>query len=325
MSYSTRNSFYLRISKNIVLPIYVYLDERHVNWMSDTVLQHVLSDLRPHILPKLRTEADGLKSGSSIHTNATVDTHRGDSYQFCYFIRKTEPHSVVIKTRNFRTAPRRTPSTISSNVAPSSSKRQAKRRDISTSNQAKNKRRRTESNIQEESDIAMIGEDDINADEASINADAEIPPIELEIEEEEAKPKPVLGLTYQGFSIYGQCLCVVVEPWPVVRSSTVAPVFAKATQSSQPIVRAQTPLFLPEEQEDTENHQQPWRSNINQAYLHQVLKEVDPSDNEDDMGGMLEYSQVLKNISGDRAGAVNDDEDIDGSILFGDADEFKEL
>ena len=25
----------------------VYLDERHVNWMTDAVLQHVLSDLRP--------------------------------------------------------------------------------------------------------------------------------------------------------------------------------------------------------------------------------------------------------------------------------------
>ncbi|KAF8974454.1 hypothetical protein BDZ97DRAFT_24566 [Flammula alnicola] len=76
-AYSTRNSFYLRISKNIVLPIYIYLDERHVNWMSDKVLQHVLSDLRPHILPKLKIEADSLTGSTSAQKQATVDTHRG--------------------------------------------------------------------------------------------------------------------------------------------------------------------------------------------------------------------------------------------------------
>lgn len=174
----------------------------------------------------------------------------------------------------------------------------------------------------------MVGEQNTSGDEADNAADTNVPSIELEIEEVEEKPKPILGLTYQGFSIYGQCLCVVVEPWPVVRSTTVAPVFAKPASSAQPASRAQTPLFLPEDPEDTEIHlhaETPRRSNINQVYLNQVLKEVDVSDDENDMGGMLEYSQVLYSIGGNRAGAVNDDEDMDGSVLFGDADEFREL
>lgn len=61
--YSTRNARYLRISSWIVrelpffvsslpahihaVPLYLYLDERHVGWMSDETLQAVLADLRP--------------------------------------------------------------------------------------------------------------------------------------------------------------------------------------------------------------------------------------------------------------------------------------
>lgn len=62
MRFGRRNAYYLRISGQSVLPLYVriificctysddeqlYLDERHVDWMSEQVLHHVLSDLRP--------------------------------------------------------------------------------------------------------------------------------------------------------------------------------------------------------------------------------------------------------------------------------------
>lgn len=65
MAFHTRNAYYLRVSSNNVLPLYVsdsmddqqnatlmahaqlYLDERHLEWMSDKVLQHVLADIRP--------------------------------------------------------------------------------------------------------------------------------------------------------------------------------------------------------------------------------------------------------------------------------------
>ncbi|KAL4266240.1 hypothetical protein AB1N83_002710, partial [Pleurotus pulmonarius] len=104
MPFHARNAYYLRISQKHVLPLYVYLDERHLDWMSDLVLQHVVADLRPRILEKLRVENDSKKTTSG---KGTVDTHRGDNYQFCYFLRKTEPHSVVMKTRLFKAAPPR--------------------------------------------------------------------------------------------------------------------------------------------------------------------------------------------------------------------------
>lgn len=47
MVFQTRNVFYLRINAHTVLPLYLYLDEQHKEWMSDYVLQQVLGDLRP--------------------------------------------------------------------------------------------------------------------------------------------------------------------------------------------------------------------------------------------------------------------------------------
>ncbi|KDR83631.1 hypothetical protein GALMADRAFT_235929 [Galerina marginata CBS 339.88] len=329
MTYSTRNSFYLRISNTIVLPIYVYLDERHVDWMSDKVLQHVLSDLRPHILAKLKSEADSLTGGSLAHNKATVDTHRGDTYQFCYFIRKTEPHSVVIKSRTFRaTPPQKGPE-----LAIPSSKKRGKRREPDPPRAMKNKKRK----INQESATDNEDEDFTMASDSD-DGDTYVSQVQLEIEEEEEKPKPILGLRYQGFTIYGHCLCVVVEPWPVVRAMTVPPLFSSTTQSARSAAvvpradagvsaRARTPLFLPDDSEQQTRPEGANTSHINQAYLQQILNEGPEAsdDDEDDMGGMLEFSQVLRNVGDSRAGAINDDDDMDGSILFGDADEFREL
>jgi len=161
--------------------------------------------------------------------------------------------------------------------------------------------------------------------------------MDLEIsEDEEEKPKPILGLRYQGFSIYGHCLCVVVEPWPVVRTMTgIAATLAKMTpapSSSKPPPsdkdRSRDPLFLPEDADDdiveVVDTGRTSGQYVNKPYLDQVLNEVDISDDED-AGGIMEFSQVLRSIGDSRAGAINDDEDMDGSVLFGDADEYREL
>ncbi|KZT74327.1 hypothetical protein DAEQUDRAFT_761195 [Daedalea quercina L-15889] len=107
MRFGPRNAYYLRISGQSVLPLYLYLDERHIDWMSEQVLQHVLSDLRPKILPKLKEEANARlrPGGPSNAKRGTVDVHRGETYQFAYFLAETKQHSVLIKTRHFVPAP----------------------------------------------------------------------------------------------------------------------------------------------------------------------------------------------------------------------------
>jgi hypothetical protein len=81
--------------------------------------------------------------------------------------------------------------------------------------------------------------------------------IDLEAEEEEMKPKPQLQLSFNGFNIFGRCLCVIVEPWPVIRAPTEpqVPQSSRMTANSRaPSVvpdpasgRGQTPLFLPDD------------------------------------------------------------------------------
>jgi len=184
--------------------------------------------------------------------------------------------------------------------------------------------------------------------DAAINEDVPARPlpgtieIDLDVEEEE-KPKPMLQLKYQGFSIYGHCLCIVVEPWPPIRSASrspsVAPTASRAPSISPSYfvsagdvdtrLRARTPLFLPDDfDRDRSETPAPF---LGQRVLPPVPLFNDPGlaedGNEDDYegGGMMEFSQVL-NAAGDfRAGAANDDEDMDGTVFFGDADETREL
>jgi hypothetical protein len=63
--------------------------------MTEYILQRVLADLRPNVIPKLKEAA--IAAISANKKQVTVDTHRGDSYQFAYFTRNVEPHSVLVK------------------------------------------------------------------------------------------------------------------------------------------------------------------------------------------------------------------------------------
>ncbi|KAF7332000.1 hypothetical protein MKEN_00080300 [Mycena kentingensis (nom. inval.)] len=244
--FKTRNPYYLRISDKHVLPLYLYLDDRHVSWMSDHTLQRVLLDLQPKILPKLKAEAGALDSSST--KKPTVETHRA----------AFGPHS-------------------------------------------------------------------------------EAKPIDIDEDDNDEKPKPVLSLKYQDFSIYGQCLCVVVEPWPLPRAASaapsrasVAPIFASSTSTRQPSVppsrdpalRARTPLFLPDEDEEREGSVMPSTRTLPPVPLFNEQPGLE-SDEEDN--GMLRFSQVMNSYSNLPAGMVEDDDELDGAVFFGDADEVKEL
>jgi hypothetical protein len=166
------------------------------------------------------------------------------------------------------------------------------------------------------------------------------PPSTLEIEiEEEEKPKPMLQLKYQGFNIYGHCLCIVVEPWPPIRSMSRAPSIFAATPHSRapstaPLVsesnfRARTPLFLPDDT-DRERSETPapfqGRKILPPVPSFHVADFAGDSDDSDE-GGMMEFSQVLNKAGDFRAGAADDDEDMDGAgaVFFGDADEAREF
>ena len=158
--------------------------------------------------------------------------------------------------------------------------------------------------------------------------------IDLEAEEEEMKPKPQLQLSFNGFNIFGRCLCVIVEPWPVIR----APAGPQIPQSSQAAAnsrapsivpdpasgRGQTPLFLPDDDDRVFAPAPASRTDRPPVPLFDDPPPNNDMQNEDEGGGMMLFSELLSATGGLRVDA--DDEDgFDGAILFGDADERKEL
>ena len=159
----------------------------------------------------------------------------------------------------------------------------------------------------------------------------------LQDDEEEDKKKLTLRLKYEGFNIQGRHLCVVVEPYPPIRAQTrapsLAPIFA-TTQRAPSIapadyvprgatpLREKTPLFLPEY--DREQSVAP--SLTRQRTLPPVPLFHDSQEDEDsDDGGFMEFTQILRSVGQNQAGAVEEDDEIDGAVFFGDADETREL
>ena len=144
--------------------------------------------------------------------------------------------------------------------------------------------------------------------------------------EEEEKPKPTLQLRYEGFGIHGQCLCVVAEPWPTTHSTACSlgdlgkhAIFKSKERQvalSTITARAQTPLFLTDEDDTQPQHFTPVINSLDNLDTMEISDDDDP-----EMGGMMAFSQVL-NMAGDtRPEAVEDEDEIGGAVLFGDADE----
>jgi hypothetical protein len=162
--------------------------------------------------------------------------------------------------------------------------------------------------------------------------------LDPDAEEEATKPKPVLSLSYQNFELPGRCLCVIVEPWPVVKAAnraSRAPSLAASLRGSsiappgfvtskQLAARGRTPLFLPDDDDDEPDQKPP---NAPQFPQRKVLPAVpafdeDAADEEDENAELMQFSQAL-NTSGIH-GEVDDD-DFEGAVFFADADEAREM
>ena len=76
--FSTRNSFYLRISATTVLQFLLYLDPRHVEgWMTEEVLEKVLNALKGRIAAKLGAESVRVSKKRREQDSEKVDVYRG--------------------------------------------------------------------------------------------------------------------------------------------------------------------------------------------------------------------------------------------------------
>ena len=191
----------------------------------------------------------------------------------------------------------------------------------------------------EETEPALTGGFEQEGQAVPMDEDSEAAPttmdVELVEEEEEPKPKPILKLRYHGFNIHGRCLCVIVEPYPPIRSSTRAPSLAPTgliaprapsiappdfVTSGGPGQRERTPLFLP----DFDREPTPAPSTIRSLPPVPLFSET-ADDNDGEDGGMVLFSQILRSVGDHPPGIAEDDDEIDGAVFFGDADEMREL
>lgn len=162
--------------------------------------------------------------------------------------------------------------------------------------------------------------------------------IELIVEEEEEKPKPLFKLKYQSFSISGHCLCVVVEPWSPQRAEAKLRSVGLGTsislkQSLRPSndsviggQRAKTPLFFPDNDRVPMEMEIPFareRSLSSVPLFPDAMSGTEDDVHSDD--DLMSFSQTLNAAGHMHAIAADDDDDIDGAVLFGDADEIREL
>jgi hypothetical protein len=192
--------------------------------------------------------------------------------------------------------------------------------------------------ISSEEDEAGTGGGAIKNEEDDDDPFANLAP---DSDDEDAKPKPVLSLSYQNFELSGRCLCVIVEPWPPIRAAnraSRAPSVATALREpsiappgfvtkEQLAARARTPLFLPDDDDDDDGRgQAPFRApEFPQRKILPPVPAFDaaPEDeDEDDNVGLMQFSQTLH--TGGIHGEVDDD-DFEGAVFFADADEGREM
>ncbi|BEJ16117.1 hypothetical protein CspHIS471_0507220 [Cutaneotrichosporon sp. HIS471] len=229
MPFSTRNAFYLRASNYRVVPLFLYLDERHVDWMSSDVLEAVISKLQPKIKDLLTV--------SRYEKKHKVYVERGEGYQYCYFLRNTTRTEVVLlKKKTFSLRP------PSPEPAPDPAPQPSKKR----------KRAARPRMVDVEVDMEAA-RDDQELEEEVVEVKAEplddgeyvLPKSPAEIEDEEHEVqikdwKPDVTVVYQGFGTSSVQLVLIVEPYPPLPPEEYAPPASRLSTRSVSVMTSRS-------------------------------------------------------------------------------------
>ena len=216
---------------------------------------------------------------------------------------------------------------------------------VTRENQEDSEEGNAEEDVQQEGDLAA--ENDVQFPGSALDDSKESfeeshteQPFKLSIDEEEEKPKPVLQLNFKALRMRDRYVCVVVEPWPALptnetaRASSIVP---PSRQLREPSIAppdfvasvserdpTPLPLFLPDFDRGRSITPAPVRFPSVFSGL-QTMGEMQDLIEDDENFGILEFSQALNAVSGDRTGGLDEDDEMDGSILYGDADEVREI
>ncbi|WVN85168.1 uncharacterized protein L203_100313 [Cryptococcus depauperatus CBS 7841] len=245
--FSTRNAYYLRISPYRTVPLFLYLDERHVDWMQDRILQIVIASLQ--------SKLSDLLLNARNEKNYKVHVERGEGYQFCYFLRSTTRTEVILlkrKTINLRPCS----PTIMAMPEAQPSNRPKRKANSSTTPNAKTFRRPGSSRSRsrsmrpdyiEQLDKNEVGEKLVETSppreglkdvevKAELDTDLDL---EMTDEKDEFRGqgnikdwKPDIDVSYQGFPTSSIQLVLIIEPYPPLPSKQWAPPMSRLSSRS---------------------------------------------------------------------------------------------
>lgn len=131
-----------------------------------------------------------------------------------------------------------------------------------------------------------------------------------------------------------------MEPWPSIRASSrapsIAPIFSNTPRaqsiappnfasSAETTYRERTPLFLPDPDRGRSETPAPVLQGRVLPPVPLFNDTIDQEIEDSDDDGLMEFSQILNSAGEHRAGLVDEDDEMDGAVFFGDADEAKEF
>ncbi|KAL7424798.1 hypothetical protein Q5752_000482 [Cryptotrichosporon argae] len=225
MRFSTRNAFYLRVSNYRVVPLFLYLDERHVDWMSDRVLQLVIGELQGKMENLLLRDR-----GQKKHK---VHVERGDTYQYCYFLRSTTRTEVVLLKRKTYSLRPPSPPREPSPPPPTTSR---KRKAPSSAARASCSRSRSVTALPVRQGLVVPDEDE---DEVVVKPEPDAGDDDDEVAERGIKDyKPDVDVTYQGFGTSSVQLVLIVEPYPPLPPTEYAPPSSRLSSRSTSVAQS---------------------------------------------------------------------------------------
>lgn len=239
---------YLRITRHSVLEVRIYLDNPALapTWLlnsRDPVLPRVIEAVRPLVLPKLREENENAKRKGGKKKKGVRDVVEQEDFEVSIFLTETSSnHALLTKQKSFADKPRlKSNSSKLSNWLNTSDNPidldedadvpQVLREEEGTSLQdipeiseaAADRRRRKRH--QSESDALFVRSDDEDAFQ-----EQEAPPAkrrkrltDTDETTEDDKKKLALSTAYEGFSIYGRVLCLIVKRKGVKKSNAGGP------------------------------------------------------------------------------------------------------
>lgn len=235
---------YLRITKYSVLEVRIYPEKpSDTPWLlstRDPVLSRVIDEVRPKVLPKLREENENAKKKGGKKKKGIRDVASQEDFEVVMFLTEgLTRHSLITKQKQFTKKPKiqstgnkltgwlnnsENPITLEDDDAPVGLREEEDEPRLNDIPELADKGKRRADDEFEDNDPLFVSSDDEGTFQTQRVAPSkrrkgprragqgkavDIDDAEAEVEDD--KKKLALNTTYDGFSIYGRILCLIVK------------------------------------------------------------------------------------------------------------------